>query len=83
MSKSITADELKTLQAIVGDINKIELQIGQVESQKHQLLHSLTEPQEQLAKFQEEMKEAYGDVAINIQTGEYKEGAKDEPNTED
>jgi t-SNARE complex subunit (syntaxin) len=83
MSKSIKAEELKTLQSIVEDINKIELQIGQVESRKHQLLHSLSEPQERLSKFQEEMKEAYGDVAINIQTGEYKEETKDEPNTED
>ena len=39
MAKKIKKQELQDLQALVGEINQIKLQLGDIEVQKHTLLH--------------------------------------------
>ena len=63
-------------------MQQYQLKIGDVEVQKHQLLHGFAEAQNGLEVFQKELKEVYGNVTIDINSGDIKE-VEDEPNTED
>ena len=38
----ISNDDLNSLQELVNDINRTQIQIGMLESQKHTLLHSIS-----------------------------------------
>jgi Co/Zn/Cd efflux system component len=74
----IKDEQLKKLQEQVNVINQNQLQIGNLEYQKHATLHVLADLQEDLQKFQQELEEEYGKVSVNIATGEYEEAKKDE-----
>ena len=69
----ITEEELKGLQEKIATIQNLQGQIGQVEGQKHLLLHQLVNSQDQLQKDQVALEEKYGKVSINIQDGTYEE----------
>lgn len=81
--KKIKDEQLKELQDLVGKINQGQIQIGQLETQKHILLHQLSEIQQELQKFQESLEKEYGKISINIQDGSYEAIKEDEPNKED
>ena len=72
--------ELKTLQDAINKVNSLQLQIGGIEAQKHELLHSITTATQELQKVQNELEEKYGSVSVDISTGEIKEN---EPSKED
>lgn len=72
--------ELKTLQDAINKVNSLQLQIGGIEAQKHELLHSITGATQELQKVQNELEEKYGSVSVDIATGEIKEN---EPSKED
>jgi allophanate hydrolase subunit 1 len=76
--EKISDEQLDSVQNIVSAINKLHADIGKLEAQKHNVLHTLAQGNEQLNAVQEEMRKEYGDIDINIQTGaiRYKE---DEP----
>jgi len=78
--KKIKDEQLKELQELIGKINQGQIQIGQLETQKHTLLHQLSEIQQELQKFQESLEKEYGKVSINIQDGSYEAIKEDEPN---
>jgi len=67
---SITDEQLKNVQTTVNGINRAQMEIGKLESQKHQILHQIISIQEDLGKLQTELEKEYGTVDINIQTGE-------------
>jgi len=67
--ESITEDELKSIQEVVGKMNKTQMDIGRIEFQKHHILHGLTTLEDEMRKHQESIKEKYGEVNINIQDG--------------
>ena len=67
----ITADELKALQELVGKLNTASSQLGNIEMQKHQLLHASQILQADLQTMQKSLEESYGVVNINIQDGTY------------
>ena len=69
VAKEVTKEELEISQGFVQKINNATIQIGNIETQKHQLLHSVTLVQQDLAGFQVELKEKYGEVNVNIKTG--------------
>jgi maltose-binding protein MalE len=69
----IKEEQLKELQDRVNSINQNQLKIGNLESQKHTLIHNGVELQNQLVTIQNTLEEEYGKVTINISTGEYKE----------
>lgn len=69
----ITEEELKGLQEKIGSIQNLQSQIGQVEGQKHLLLHQLVGAQDALQKDQVALEDKYGKVTINIQDGSYEE----------
>lgn len=72
MSK-IKEEQLKELQDQVNSINQNQLKIGNLEFQKHTLIHNGVELQNQLRTIQNTLEEEYGKVTINISTGEYQE----------
>ena len=69
----ITEEELKGLQEKIVSIQNLQSQIGQVEGQKHLLLHQLVNAQDALQKDQVALEDKYGKVTINIQDGTYEE----------
>ena len=74
----ITDEQLKQLQEQVNTINQNQLQIGNLETQKHSLIHNGVELQNQLKGIQDELEKEYGKVTINISTGEYEDIKKEE-----
>ena len=67
---SITDDHLKSIQEIVSDINKLNLDTGRLEAQKHVMMHALSDHQNKLNELQAELKEEYGTINVNINSGE-------------
>ena len=78
----VNDEQLKTLQEIVGAMNGAT-RVGQIETQKHIVLHDLSKMREDLSKFQAELEEEYGKVNVNIQDGTITELEDVEANTED
>ena len=81
----ISEEQLKELQGHVNKINQAQLQLGGLESQKHNLLHAVVKMQTELTEFQNKLEEEYGKVSINIQDGSIaplpEENVEDEANT--
>ena len=75
----IKDEQLKQLQEQVNTINQNQLQIGNLETQKHTLIHNGVELQNQLREIQDELEKEYGKVTVNISTGEYQD-IKEEAN---
>ena len=84
MAKKIKKQELQDLQALVGEINQIKLQIGDLEVQKHMLLHKAASIESnELKEFQEKLEDAYGKVNVSISDGSITEIEQDEPSKKD
>jgi len=66
----ISNEHLNKMQTIINNLNRGQLQIGDLETKKYMLLEHVTHFQNELMKIQKEMKEEYGTDNINIQTGE-------------
>ena len=75
MSKEnkITEQELKNLQELVAKLNTASNQLGNIEMQKHQLLHASQALQSDMAEMQKALEETYGKVSVNMQDGTYQE----------
>ena len=71
--EKITDEQLAELQGHVNRINAAQLQLGQLESQKHGVVNAIPQLQAQLKEFQDKLEEAYGKVSINIQDGTIQE----------
>jgi hypothetical protein len=65
----ITNEELKSLQELINNINKHHLQTGQLEAQKHGILHSLAGLNDELVLMRGKFQDAYGTEDINIMDG--------------
>ena len=86
MSKNnqITEEQLQKLQGFVSTLNQSQVQLGQLEVQKHGLLHQMAEVQKGLNEYQVELEDQYGKVSVNIQDGTYTPIVEeDESNKED
>ncbi len=67
--EKVTAQQLKDIQAIVDRINNAQMNIGQLEARKHQVLHMIAGTNDELTLMQENLTKAYGTNDINIQDG--------------
>ena len=65
----VTDEQLKKLQEIVGAMNGATTRVGQIETQKHAVLHDISIMRADFAKLQGELEEVYGKVDVNIQDG--------------
>jgi len=79
----VTDEQLKKLQEIVAAMNGATTRVGQLETQKHAILHDLTLMRKDLVDFQAELEEQYGKVNVNIQDGTISEREDVEANKED
>jgi len=70
-------EELEDLRTKVDKVNKLQIQIGGLELQKHDLLHATMNAVSDLESVQKDLKEIYGEITVNIDTGEIKEDATD------
>ena len=69
-AKKITNDELNKVQTIINDLNRGQLELGIMETKKHNMLHHINMIQDELTLMQAEFEKVYGTSNINIQTGE-------------
>ena len=69
----IETKELEKLQESQKKFAAIKHDLGQLEVQKHGLLHLWAGIQEEDKKFQQELEEEYGKININLEDGSYEE----------
>ena len=67
--ESISNEQLEKLQRIINFINRSQLEIGSIETKKHELMHGIATYREALNDLQAEFEKEYGTFDINIQTG--------------
>ena len=67
--EKVTDEQLKKIQSAVDRINSAQMNIGQLESRKHQALHFIAGVNDELTLIQNELQEQYGTFDVNIQDG--------------
>ena len=72
-ANKIKKEELKSIQEVNKKLTEGYLIVGQIESDKLNALNMLRVNQAELEKLKEKLKKDYGDVSIDITTGEIKE----------
>jgi hypothetical protein len=65
----ISDKHLKQLQEIINVINNLQFKIGQLEGQKHNLLHELGLGQKKVVDMQKALEKEYGTFDVNIADG--------------
>ena len=65
----ISDEHLKELQGILNITNNIQFKIGQLEGQKHNLLHELGLTQKKIVDMQDKLSKEYGTFDINVADG--------------
>jgi len=68
-AEKITKEQLEKVQAVINDINKSQIEIGQIETRKHAIMHHVSALQEAIGKIKEEFEKEYGTSDVNIQDG--------------
>jgi FtsZ-binding cell division protein ZapB len=68
--EKVTDEQLAKIQSAVDRINRAQMDIGQLETRKHQALHFLAGVNDELTLIQNELNDQYGTFDVNIQTGE-------------
>ena len=78
MSNSITAEELKTIKDQQTELSNVVNQIGQLEANKHSLLHKIAGINEGIEDTKKQLEETYGSININLEDGTYTEIEKED-----
>lgn len=73
MSKSITAEELKQIKDQQAELSQVVNQIGQLEANKHALLHKIAGVNESIEDTKKQLEKKYGSINIDLETGTYKD----------
>mgnify|MGYP003121311604 FL=1 len=79
----ITEEQLQGLQSLLNEINKNQLSIGQLETQKAGIIEGIGQLQVKLREIQASLEEEYGQVSVNIQDGSISELPQDEADKKD
>jgi len=67
--EKVTDEQLGKIQKLVDTINRAQMDIGALESRKHQALHFLAGTNDELQLMQDELMKEYGTNDVNIQDG--------------
>ena len=78
MSNSITAEELKTIKEQQSELGTVVNQIGQLEANKHSLLHKIAGINEGIEDTKKQLEEKYGSINVNLEDGTYTEIEKED-----
>ena len=68
-AEKVTEKQLTQIQSIVDRINNAQMNIGQLEARKHQVLHMIAGVNDELTLMQGELEKEYGTNDINIKDG--------------
>ena len=68
-AEKISDEHLKELQEILNITNNIQFKIGQLEGQKHTLLHELGLTQKKIVDMQDKLSKEYGTFDVNVTDG--------------
>ena len=67
----IKDEQLERIQNQQTELNNILHEVGYLETTQHGLMHKFATINEEVEKYRNELFKEYGDIDINIQTGEY------------
>jgi len=67
--EKITDEQLKKVQETINVLNRYQIEVGQMESRKYELLEIITDSRKELGKLQTEFQEQYGTFDVNISDG--------------
>ena len=67
--EKITDEQLTKVQDVINEINRSQMEIGQMETKKHAIAHHITVLQETVGEIREEFEKEYGTADVNIQDG--------------
>ena len=67
--EKVTASQLEKIQKTVSDINRAQMEVGRLETTKHNIMHQIVIMQNELKQIQDELEKDYGTVNINIEDG--------------
>ena len=76
--EKLTKKELEALTNIIKQLNSVQSQIGGLELQQHELLHTFAQVKVKLDEQQKELQVKYGDKIIDVNTGELNEPSKED-----
>ena len=68
-SEKVTDKQLEKVQTTVNNINRTQLEIGNLEVKKHEMMHGVAGFRDELTSLQREFEKEYGTFDINIQDG--------------
>ena len=76
--EKITDEQLEKVQKTINGINRAQLELGQMEIQKHEMMHNIAGLRDSLAVMQNDFQKEYGTFDINIHDGtiNYKENGE-------
>ena len=67
--EKITKEELKKVQDLINAINRSQMDLGQMETRKHAILHQISLLQEQIGEMRDGFEKEYGTADVNIHDG--------------
>jgi len=70
--EKISEEHLTEVQQVISKINELRMELGRLESVKHELLHQHAGISDELKVVQEKLEKEYGTVNINIADGSIK-----------
>ena len=73
MANKVTAEELKQIKDQQAELGQVVNQIGQLEANKHALLHKIAGINEGIEDTKKQLEEKYGSINIDLETGTYTE----------
>jgi hypothetical protein len=77
MESKITKEELDLLVSLKNKQDQALYQIGAIESQKHAMLHALSDINKEVEDNKKVLEDKYGQVSINLEDGTYTEIEKE------
>lgn len=73
----IKEEQLKELQKAYESVKLYQLELGKVEINKQGLIQAFNEENGKLNKITKDLEQEYGEISIDIKTGEYKKANND------
>ena len=67
--EKITDEQLEGVQKLINDINRSQMELGQMETKKHAILHNVSLLQEGIGSMRDTFEKDYGTSDIDIQSG--------------
>jgi len=71
VSQMITEEQLKSIKESQSKVNSILIDMGYLESRKHELAHSYAEAAKEMEDIKAELEKEYGSVNINLEDGTF------------